>query len=163
MLLVVLGGGLAVGIEGATLKGDLLMVGAAITWSTYTVGARGMVKKYGSLPVTAWTLWIGTIGLVALGLPTLLRAPLAGTSTLAWGGTAYSGIMAIGMAYILWYRGVQRIGNSRTAAYSNLTPVVALAVAWLWLGETPLPLQMVGAAVVLAGLYLARLGGERES
>ncbi|MFC1662247.1 DMT family transporter [Gemmatimonadota bacterium] len=162
MALVVLGGNFSLSIRGATLPGDLLIVGAAITWSTYSVGSRRMIQKYGSLKVTAWTLWVGTGGLFLIGLPSLVRAPLAETSTLAWGGVAYSGVLAIGMAYLLWYRGVQLIGNARTAAYSNITPIIALAVAWAWLGEIPSGLQITGAAVVLTGLSLARLGGERK-
>ncbi len=162
MFLVVFGGKMAVGIQASALKGDLLMIGAAITWSAYTVGSRGMIQKYGSLPVTAWTLWVGAFGLMILGFPALLETPLGQASRLAWFGVFYAGILAIGLAYILWYRGVQRIGSSRTAAYSNLTPVVALAVAWAWLGEVPGPLQIAGAAVVLGGLSLARLGGERK-
>ncbi len=163
MSLVVLGGGIAIGIQSSTLKGDLLMIGAAITWSAYSVGSRGMIQKYGSLPVTAWTLWVGSLGLVILGLPSLLQTPFEQVSPFAWFGVGYAGILAIGLAYVLWYRGVQRIGNSRTAAYVNLTPVVALAVAWLWLGEIPQPLQLLGAVVVLTGLALARLGGEKKS
>jgi len=161
MSLVVLGAEMAVGIQSSALKGDLLMVGAAVTWSVYSVGSRGMIQKYGSLSVTAWTLWVGALGLVILGTPSVLEAPLAQASRLAWVGVAYAGILAIGLAYVLWYRGVQRIGNSRTAAYSNLTPLVALAVAWAWLGEVPQPLQIAGATVVLGGLSLARLGRER--
>lgn len=159
MVLVVLGGTVSVGFEGGALKGDLLMVGAAITWSTYTVGSRNLVQKYGSLPVTAWTLWIGAAGLTLLGLPTLTASSPLGASPMAWGGVAYSGVLAIGLAYLLWYRGVQRIGNARTAAYSNLTPIVALLVAWAWLGETPTFMQVGGAGVVLGGLSLARLSG----
>jgi drug/metabolite transporter (DMT)-like permease len=41
--------------------------------------------------------------------------------------------MAIGLVYILWYRGVKEIGNSRSAAYPNPTPVVVMVVAWFWL------------------------------
>jgi drug/metabolite transporter (DMT)-like permease len=161
MVLVVLGGGLTLGFHGETFRGDLLIVGAAITWSVYTVGSRGMVRKYGPLPVTAWTLWVGTVGLVILGLPSLVETPLERVSPLSWFAVAYSGILAIGLAYLLWYRGVQRIGNSRTAAYSNLTPIVAIGVAWLWLAEVPVPLQLAGAAIVLAGLWLARVGRDR--
>jgi drug/metabolite transporter (DMT)-like permease len=163
MSLVVFGGGMTVGLRTSTLRGDLLMIGAAVTWSTYSVGSRRMIQKYGSLPVTAWTLWVGSIGLVILGLPSVLTAPLAQVSGLAWFGVGYAGILAIGLAYILWYRGVQRIGNSRTAAYSNLTPLVALTVAWAWLGEVPGPLQITGAVVVLVGLSLARLGRDRKN
>jgi drug/metabolite transporter (DMT)-like permease len=66
------------------------------------------------------------------------------------------------MAYLLWYWGVQRIGGARTAAYTNLTPIVALCGAWLWLEEVPSFLQLAGAAVVLVGLSLARWGGEKS-
>jgi drug/metabolite transporter (DMT)-like permease len=162
MVLVVVGGTVSLGFEGGTLKGDLLMVGAAITWSTYTVGSRNLVRKYGSLPVTAWTLWVGAAGLTLLGLPTLMAAPPVDASPMAWSGVAYSGVLAIGLAYILWYRGVQRIGNARTAVYSNLTPIVALLVAWIWLGETPTMMQVGGAGIVLAGLSLARLSGRER-
>jgi drug/metabolite transporter (DMT)-like permease len=163
MVLVVAGGGLVMGLEGATLRGDLLLVGAAVTWSLYSVGSRRMIHKYGSVPTTAWTLWTGSVGLVLWGLPSLLATPIHDISSLAWVGVAYAGILAIGLAYLLWYRAVLRIGNSRTAAYSNLTPVVALAVAWVWLGETPAPMQLMGAAVILSGLYLTRLGGARPA
>jgi drug/metabolite transporter (DMT)-like permease len=100
---------------------------------------------------------------VLLGLPSLADTPFGDLSLLAWGGVFYAGVLAIGLAYLLWYRGVQKIGNSRTAAYSNLTPIVALGVAWAWLGEIPRLLQLLGAAVVLVGLSLARLGRERTA
>jgi drug/metabolite transporter (DMT)-like permease len=161
MVLVVFGGGEALGIDASSLFGDLLIIGAALTWSLYTVGARGLIQKYGSIPVTAWTLWIGSVGLIALSLPDLMDLSFGTVPGLAWAGVAYAGILAIGLAYVLWYRGVHQIGNSRTAAYSNLTPIIALILAWSWLGEAPGRLQLTGATVVLVGLSLARLGRER--
>lgn len=163
MALVVLGSRSAVGLEGSTLKGDILIIGAAITWSIYSVGSRRLIGTYGSIPVTAWTLWVGSLGLVLLGIPSLIELPLRELSLSAWASVGYAGILAIGLAYLLWYRGVQRIGNSRTAAYSNLTPIVALAIAWVWLGEVPSLMQILGAAIVLVGLSVARLGKERGS
>jgi drug/metabolite transporter (DMT)-like permease len=162
MILVVLGGEEGVNLASESFRGDLLIVGAALTWSLYTVGSRSLLEKYGSLPVTAWTLWIGSGGLILLGIPSLLQTPILSTSAPAWIGVGYAGIFAIGLAYLLWYRGVQRIGSSRTAVYQNLTPVIALVVAWIWLGETPLPLQLAGAVAVLVGLALARMGGEKN-
>jgi drug/metabolite transporter (DMT)-like permease len=161
MALVVAGGDLSLTLQADTLRGDLLILAGAFTWSVFSVGSRGMIAKYGSVPMTAWTLWVGCAGLVLLGLPSVVRAPLAHISALAWVGVVYAGVLAIGLAYLLWYQGVQKIGNARTAAYSNLTPIIALTVAWLWLGEVPTRLQVAGAAVVLGGLTLARLGRER--
>lgn len=158
MVLVVLGGNLTLSLHRGTLMGDLLMVLAAMTWAAYGVGCRNMVRKYGSLPVTAWTLWIGSVGLILLGLPDLMKTPLGQASAVAWTGVVYAGVMAVGLAYILWNRGVRKIGSSRTAAYQNLVPVIALLVAWIWLGETPSALQVGGAAIILGGVSLARMG-----
>lgn len=161
MVLVVTGGAKQVGLGDATLRGDLLMVGASLLWAVYTVEGRDVVRRYGSLRVTAWTLWMGTVPLVALGIPDLARLSFGSVSPGAWGAVAYAGVLAIGVAYLLWYWGVQRIGSSRTAVYSNLVPVVALVVAWLWLGETPGLQQLAGAAVVIGGMTAARLAGRR--
>jgi drug/metabolite transporter (DMT)-like permease len=72
-------------------------------------------------------------------------------------------LLGIGLAYLLWYRAVERIGNNRTAVYSNLVPVAALITAWIWLGEVPTTLQLIGAAVILVGLTLARLAHSPEN
>jgi drug/metabolite transporter (DMT)-like permease len=80
-----------------------------------------------------------------------LALPIGG-----WGALAYSGILALVLAYLFWYRGVRVLGPTRSAMYGNLQPVIALIVAWLALGETPTVVQIVGAAAILFGLVLTR-------
>jgi drug/metabolite transporter (DMT)-like permease len=157
MILVVVGGKEPLSLGSDTVRGDLLMIAGAILWSVYTVGGKGPVSRYGPLRVTAWTLWIATPVLVLFGLPSLLATDLPAIRAATWVGVVYSGVFSIGVAYLLWYRGVHRIGNNRTAVYSNLVPVWALATAWIWIGETPTVLQGAGAGVILAGLTVARL------
>ena len=48
------------------------------------------------------------------------------------------------------------LGAARTAAFSNLVPVVALTVAWVFLHEAPRPLQLTGGGLVVAGLLMWR-------
>jgi drug/metabolite transporter (DMT)-like permease len=157
MVLVVLGSGDALSLGSDTLRGDLLMVVASILWSIYTVAGRDPVSRYGALRVTTWSLYVGTPVLVMMGLPSLGWGTITSIGAATWAGIAYAGVLSIGLAYLLWYRGVQKLGNNRTAVYSNLVPVAALVTAWLWLGEVPTPLQGAGAGVILAGLTLARL------
>ncbi|MBI4408734.1 MAG: EamA family transporter [Gemmatimonadetes bacterium] len=152
----VVAGGAAHPELGGGFLGNLLLLGASLAWAAYTVGARNLVDTYGPVPVTAWTLWIGAVGLLLAGLPTLPRVDWSGTPLLVWAAVAYAGALSIGLAYLLWYRGVHYIGSTRTAMYSNLVPVVALAVAWLWLGEVPTLWQITGAAVIIGGVTLAR-------
>ena len=157
MVLVVLGGSSDVSLGSSTLRGDLTMVVAGMLWATYTVAGRTPVARYGPLRMTTWTVAVGTPVLVALGAPDVARTDLPGVSAGAWAGVVYSGLFSIGVAYLLWYRGVRDLGNNRTAVYSNLVPVVALLAAWVWLGEVPGGLQITGAGVILVGLTLTRL------
>lgn len=143
--------------SGATLRGDLLMMGSAAVWAVYTVGSRPLVQRYGAMPVTAWTLWTGTPVLVLMGLPQLGEVALPELAPATWFAVVYAGVFAISLAYLLWNRGIRRLGNARTAVYSNLVPVVALAVAWPALGERPTGLQLAGAGIILGGLTLTRL------
>jgi drug/metabolite transporter (DMT)-like permease len=163
ILLIIGGGQKALTLGGSTLLGDALALGSAILWSLYTVGSHRLITRYGSVAVTAWTLWLTTLFLIPLGIPDLTRLAWQDIPWLAgWGAVVFSGSLALGLSYLLWYRGVQRLGSARTAAYSNLVPVVALVAAWIFLGEVPAPLQALGAAVVLSGIILARIGGRKR-
>ena len=139
-----------------TVRGDLTMLAAALAWSVYTVLSAPYVQRYGTLPVTAFTMWTGTIGLVAVSTPALLAQDWNSISLGAWGGLVFSGALAIALAYILWYYGIRHLGSSRTAVYSNTVPIVALIVAWLTLGEVPTWVQMAGTVMILGGIGLAR-------
>jgi drug/metabolite transporter (DMT)-like permease len=148
----------ALRLEGTTLAllGDLIMIGAGITWACYTVGSRGMIQRYGSVQVTAWTMWSGAVVLALLGVPSLLAQPWAAVDAVAWGGLMFSAFLSIGLSYLIWYRGVERLGNTRTSIYSNLTPAVALVVAAVWLGERLTVFSVIGAAMTIGGVMLVR-------
>ncbi len=140
-----------------TMRGDLTMLAAALGWSVYTVLSAPYVQKYGTLPVTAFTMWVGTVGLVAVSVPALRAQEWGSISLGAWGGLVFSGALGIALAYMLWYYGIRHLGSSRTAVYSNTVPIVALIVAWLTLGEVPTLVQVAGAVMILGGIGLARL------
>jgi len=78
----------------------------------------------------------------------------------AWsmGALVLSALLALNLAYVIWYTGVQRLGAARTSIYSNGVPVVAMLVAWVWLGEPLTWTKILGAAAVLSGVLLTRIG-----
>jgi drug/metabolite transporter (DMT)-like permease len=148
------------GLAGTTtLIGDIMLIGGAAVWAAYTIGAKPLIERHGPLRATAWTLWTGSIGLTAAGLPSLLRQDWAVVPPAAWAGVVFSAVFAIGVAYLLWYFGVQVLGGARTSVFNNLTPIVALAAGALWLDEPLTGYSIVGSIMVISGLILVPASG----
>jgi drug/metabolite transporter (DMT)-like permease len=143
---------------GETLLGDSLLLGSTLCWALYTVGSKQLVHKYGSMKATTIMMTSGTPFLLAVCAPSLLRQDWSRVRPVAWAGLAFSGLFAIALAYLIWSYGVRTIGSTRTAIYSNVTPIVALLVAWPALGESPTFGQIIGAIVIFAAVYLVQHG-----
>lgn len=155
---IVQGGAHGVGLGSETWAGDLLTLAATSCWAAYTVFSRPLLGRYTPLTLTALTMAIGTLPLIPLALPELSHQDWTAVSSQGWLGLLFSFSLAIVAAYTIWYSGVQRIGSTRTAVYSNLVPVVGVLTAWTWLGETMVPLQALGALIILVGIALTRWG-----
>jgi len=155
MALVVIGGTHASQGD-ATLFGDLLVLGGTVCWAVFAVAFHPLSRRLSGIPLSALTMVGGAIPMLAVGTPAIVRTPWRAMPALGWAAIFYSGIGALVIAYLFWYRGVRVLGTTRTAMYSNLQPVFALAFAWLTLGEIPTPWQAVGAASIMTGLVLTR-------
>jgi drug/metabolite transporter (DMT)-like permease len=139
-----------------TLRGDLLTVVAVLCWAAYTVGLRKLPHGVSPLRVTTVTNIAGTPGLVLVALPGLFRLDWAGVPAMGWAALGYATVFSLVVAYILWNRSVKAVGGTRTAIYMCVTPLVAVAAAWIMLGEEPQPLQAAGAVLIIAGVLLTR-------
>ncbi len=139
-----------------TLRGDLLTVVAVLCWAGYTVGLRKLPAGFSPLRVTTVTTIAGTPGLLLIGLPGLVRMEWGAVPGTAWWALGYATVFSLVVAYLLWNRSVQAVGGTRTAIYMCVTPLIAVAAAWLMLGEHARPLQGAGAALIIAGVLLTR-------
>lgn len=141
---------------GPSLRGDILLLSATLCWSLYTILVRPMTRRYSSVSVTAFTTTAGTIPLIGVGIPAMIHLPWTEIKAAAWMALVFSGILAIGLAYIIWNYGVSKLGSTRTSIYSNLSLPSALLTAWLWLEEVLMPLQWWGTVLAMGGVLLAR-------
>jgi drug/metabolite transporter (DMT)-like permease len=145
-----------VGFSTGTLIGDILTIIAVLCWAGYTVGLRMVPVQISSLRVTTVTTLAGTPGLVLAGIPGMLRLEWGEVDLVAWAGLAYAAVLSLVVAYLLWNRSVKAVGGTRTAIYMCVTPLFAVAGAWLLLGERPHPLQGLGAVLIVVGVLLTR-------
>jgi len=157
ILLIILAGDKEVSL-GETVLGDCLLLAATLFWSLYTVGSKRLIHTYGSMKTTTIMMVTGTPVLLLFSAPSLLRQDWSRVRPIAWAGLIYSALLAIALAYLIWNHGVRKIGSTRTAIYSNITPVVAMLVAWPALGEVPTLGQLGGAIVIFVGIFLVRGG-----
>ena len=117
---------------------------------------RPYAERLHPLQVSAWTMFGGLGVLLAVGARSLVRTDFAAVTPGAWGAVLYSGVVALVVAYLFYYRGVRVLGPTRTAMFANLQPLIALVVAYMTLGETPTGVQLAGAAAIMVGLLVSR-------
>jgi drug/metabolite transporter (DMT)-like permease len=148
---------------GKTFQGDLLVLTSVSCWTAYTLGATRLISRHSPLFVTGMTMALGMVPYVGFTIPALMRTDWSRVSAWTWIALVLSALLALNVAYLTWYTGVQKIGPARTSMYSNLVPIVAMAVAAAWLGEPLGAAKLTGATAVLGGVLLTRLGRKPTS
>ena len=142
----------------SSLVGDAMVFGAMLCWSLYSVIAQPLLKRHSPLVITGWAMIVGTAMYLAVVGFAVLQTDWAAVSTTSYVLMATSSLLALAFAYIVWYTAVQKIGSARTAVYSNLTPIIAMIVAAVWLGEQVSRTQVLGAVLILSGIAVTRIG-----
>jgi drug/metabolite transporter (DMT)-like permease len=75
-------------------------------------------------------------------------------SSLGWMGLIWLGTLGTGLAYLLFFRIIERWGATRTTLVTYVIPVVAIMLGFVVLGERLRPLELAGAALIIAGVGL---------
>ncbi|MGI5817006.1 MAG: DMT family transporter [Armatimonadota bacterium] len=135
--------------------GVAIMVLAGILWASYAVFSKPLLKHYSPLKVTAWIHTLGAVVLIPLGAPAAMQVDWSNVSLITWGCLLHFSLLAGVYAFVVWFRGVQTIGASRTVLFQYCVPLVATVLAFLLLKEVPSVLQIVGIGVTLTGVNLA--------
>jgi drug/metabolite transporter (DMT)-like permease len=142
---------------GANWRGDLMILASAVSWGWYTGAAARLARKYGAFRLTLWLMLTGTVLMIPLFLRPLLNQQWSSIPPVGWLGFVYSTFLSIVYCYLIWSFALQHIGVSRTAVYSNLTPMIGLLGGWLLLGERPALAQFAGVALILGGIFIVRV------
>ncbi len=145
------------------LLGALLIASASIAWALYSVLLQPYTQRSNGLHLSAVTLVSGAAMMAAVGMPDMLRLDWGSVSMSGWLSVAYSALLAMVVGYLLFYHGVRVLGPTKTSMYGNLQPIVAIAVAWVMLHETPTSWQLLGAGFIMAGLLVSRTAKVRPA
>ncbi|MFI4989215.1 MAG: DMT family transporter [Alphaproteobacteria bacterium] len=141
-------------LGGEHLYGDLLALVGAVFWSTYLIAIQRLRRRFSTATIMTWTAGVSSVMLLA-------GAVAAGERLIP--ETLYGWGPLLGLAFISQVAGqglitfaIPQLAVSFTALALLIQPIYAALVAWAVLGEAPTLLQVMGGAVVLTGIALAR-------
>lgn len=145
-----------------SLLGDLLIIGSAACWGIYTTFSTLLLDRRGGLEVTALTMIFGLAWSALLFGPVLAAEVRSGAfwriDPRGWLGLLYISYMGALYGWAIWARAVAKIGPSRTMLYQYLVPIVVMVLGLTLFGERLEIKALVGAALILTGVWLGRRG-----
>ncbi len=164
--LSVLGAGIiAVGVNrGVSSKklygaGVLIILIAEIAYALYTVQTKHVVRKYSLFQIIFIIVIFSLIPFSFMSAKQIVTLPFSSISLLAWAGVLYSGILGICIGNMLWFRGIDRLGSTKTSLYANLPPVFGILSGFIFLKESMTAIQIAGAFTIAAGVILVNRKG----
>jgi len=135
-------------------EGDLLMLGANLTWAAFNICSRRFSPNASAIANTALTMSVGALILLAVAMASGTVVSMPGPRALS-----ALAIMTIGgtvLGYLFWGVGIRELGAGRTSLFLNLVPVFAMLVG-VSTGEWPNFAQLAGGALVMGSMLVATL------
>ena len=133
-----------------------IAVAAMIVQGIYHPLQRPLLRSRTGLEVATYTMIAGTLmtfPLVPMGWDELSRASASG-----WIAAVYLGLLPSAAGFVLWGYAVGRLPVAVSTALLYLVSPVAVLLAWIWLGDIPVPLELLGGAIVIAGVVVVSQG-----
>jgi drug/metabolite transporter (DMT)-like permease len=135
--------------------GDLINLVSAASFAIYGLVGAPLFARYPGRTVMAHTMGLGTLPLLAYGLPELHGADWASIPASAWTVAVLSGTLAVYVGYWIWNWAIGAKGLAHVSLYLFLDILLSGVFAFLLLGERFGTLRLLGAAVILLGVHLA--------
>ena len=138
------------------LLGSILVFLGVVSWALYSIGSRTIMERISALTVNWTTLMVATV----LQIPLLwtdqkmLHTGVGSVTTSDWLALGYLILFATAVAQQAWLFGVKGIGPSRASILGNLTPVAAIGLSVVILGESVGMIEVIGIGLILAGVLI---------
>ncbi|KFI04066.1 EamA family transporter [Bacillus spizizenii] len=138
-----------------SMKGILFILLAAFSESIYFVFQPRYIKKYGFIRFVTFSIWGGTIPMLVF-LPGLgvemVNASLHSTLSIVYLGLLPTVVPYFALAYV-----TSLVGTSEATLSLYATPALALLISWLWIGEIPAFISLLGGMVTVGGVCFTYL------
>ena len=152
-VVLILGRGLEGG--GSSLLGDLLVFAASVCFGAYVVLSRAQHSHYPPMAIGAYTIFFGGLAIFPFASVEIASWEWESVSAVAWIAVGYMAFVSTALGYGVWQWGISRIGADRVLVYQYLITLTGVLSSVVVLGEGFGLTKVLGALVLLAGVYLA--------
>jgi probable blue pigment (indigoidine) exporter len=134
--------------------GIVAAIAGAATMALGTVLVKRWKRTVSLLVFTAWQLAVG--GLILLPIALVIEGPITHFSIMNLLGFVYLGLVGTGLAYALWFRGINKLKASAASYLGLLSPLVATLIGFVLLDQTFTPIQLTGIGIVLTSVLIGQ-------
>jgi probable blue pigment (indigoidine) exporter len=148
----------------AAARLDMIGIGAALAGAaSMAAGTVYSRKLRGDTPLLTFTAWqLAAGGLLLLPAALVFEPGLPAMDATSLAGLAWLGLIGAALTYVLWFRGVQKIDPAAVSVLGFLSPLTAVLLGWLVLGQDLTTLQTAGAVLVVASILFAQFNPIRK-
>ena len=148
--------------EARYFQGNLLLFLSGICLALYALGSKFFVPQYGSLVTTFYAVLGGTavlwVGAGATGQLSLLKSvPMQYVLIIV-----YVAVMTTALTWVIWFKAIQELGICQAEPLFFLLPVSGVVSANILLGERITKYSILGAVLILFGIYLVQKRSQEE-
>ncbi|MEM9214480.1 MAG: EamA family transporter [Cyanobacteria bacterium P01_F01_bin.150] len=129
-------------------------IAGAASMGLGTVLVKRWKRPVSLLVFTAWQLVVG--GTLLLPIALVVEGPFETLSTTNIQGLMYLGVIGTGLAYLLWFRGIDRLKASAVSYLGLMSPVVATLIGFVWLQQTFTPTQLLGTVIIFTSVVFGQ-------
>jgi len=137
------------------LKGVAYSLLAAFDWSLYCVLAPGLLARHSAAQVSAVTMILGTLPMLAAGAPQM-GTLLTGLTPQDWALTAAIAIGPSAVALVAWNAGAAKLGPEASGWFLYLLPVISVAGGVAFLAEPFTSTELIGGVMILVSVFLSQ-------
>ncbi|HET9851543.1 MAG TPA: DMT family transporter [Candidatus Limnocylindrales bacterium] len=141
---------------GGALVGDALTLVAAVCWAVYTAFGAPILRRHSPLRTTAWAMVGGALVLLVPGVLQGIGVEWGTVRADAWAGLLFSAFVPAGIANVVVFSAIRLLGPTRITAYQFLVPFMAVLMGAAFLAEPVRVDQLLGGAVIVLGVAIAR-------
>ncbi len=141
----------------SSILGNILSLGAGLSFAFYGVLNRPLVKRYQPATYTAYSVLIGTIPLLVISAYDAFNQNWADLPAKSWLAIVYMVIFPVYFAYQLWNWGISKRGVAEASSFALLVPILAGVLSAIVFGESFGALKIFGALLAMVGLVALRI------